>query len=326
MTNDSAGVGRSSDEPRSTLPPSASMRALLLHRKVLGRGISHRKRRGTRRPLLFLLRPGRRDGLRAARDHAGLLGLRSTTSQPRAGRWKCHLRGRIENQSPGLWLPRPARGNAHAPAPPPSCRRDGDPGSGTSSAVPTPTPRCAAPDKPRSGAETEISMLWPRADIKQKYTLLQAQCLSKKSRSYDSQKCIHLSGKYWLSALRGTRRRGPGGAGNTSPARQEGGHPTAPAPFPPRSLAGSSGRRRAGTVLPVLQRTSGSGRKAAALATGSHGRAAAGRGRPRPTPGRAVPGVGRRASQTASRPGPCPPRRPDRCPAGQIDGPCVRCP
>lgn len=87
--------------------------------------------------------------------------------------------------------------------------------------------------------------------------------------------------------------------------------------WPPQSWDGSPH---------FVERTSGSGRKAAALAMGSHGRAAAGYGRPRPTPGRAVPGVGRRASQTASRPGPCPPRRPDRCPAGQIDGPCVRCP
>lgn len=317
MTSDSAGVGRSSDEPRSTLPPSASMRALLLHRKVLGRGVSHRKRRGTRRPLLFLLRPGRRDGLRAARDHTGLLGLRSTTSQPRAGRWKCHLRGHIENQSPGLWLPRPARGNAHAPAPPPSCRRDGDPGSGTSSAVPTPTPRCAAPDKPRSGAETEISMLWPRADIKQKYTLLQAQCLSKKSRSYDSQKCIHLSGKYWLSALRGTRRRGPGGAGNTSPARQEGGHPTAPAPFPPRSLPARLAAAELGRFSPFCREPAARGGR---RRPSPRDRAA----EPRPAADVRAPRLAVRFQASGSGLARRPPVPGPARPAGQIDAPPAR--
>lgn len=124
----------------------------------------------------------------------------------------------------------------------------------------------------------------------------------------------------------GDSQEGPGGSREHEPCTPGTQAPDGACPLPTKVSAGSSGRRGAGTVLPVLQRTSGSGRKAAALATGSRGRAAAGRGRPRPTPGHAVPGVGRRASQTASRPGPCPPRRPDRCPAGQIDGPCVRCP
>lgn len=169
--------------------------------------------------MLFFLRPGCPawggviGRLRGSKCHLGPAArwppgavLHHLAAPSRPLEMLCHLLGCMENQSPGT------RKRARTPTAPEllALRVSGQ--LHLLSRVPPP-PRCAAPDKQRSVAETEISMIGPGTDIKQKYTLLQAQCLSKKSLSYDSQKSIHLSDKYWLSALQGTRRRGPGKQG-----------------------------------------------------------------------------------------------------------------
>lgn len=123
------------------------------------------------------------------------------TSGVRAG--LCHLQGAGGN----------TRTQAHTPPRTAVIRRD----TFAFSTKPLPVPRRTGPDKQRSAAETEISIIPPApgAEIKQKPTLLQAQCLSKKPLLRASQKSILLSNKYWPGALwgfegpQGSRKGGP---------------------------------------------------------------------------------------------------------------------